>query len=217
MKHLKLFFALFAMLALGAGTAWGAEETITFEYDGSDVITKNTYSTTYAFHRWTATSTDGTIIYAGGKTSNANNGSAWGLRYANNRVGEVIGNIEPSYDASASWKTNIPSGAVGAIPGNIKQIKVFFHNATSGTRGCYILVSKNQIYADDLVPNTTPSGATKSSKLTSNDYAATPASQTYETSDGYKYFGVVSANSSFIGVKKIVVTYETSGSEETAV
>ncbi len=214
MKKIKLFFALFAMLALNVGNAWAAEETITFEYDGSDVITKNTYSTTYAFHRWTATSTDGTIIYAGGKTSNANNGSAWGLRYANNRVGEVIGNIEPSYDASASWKTNIPSGAVGAIPGNIKQIKVFFHNATSGTRGCYILVSKNQIYADDLVPNTTPSGATKSSKLTSNDYAATPASQTYETSDGYKYFGVVSANSSFIGVKKIVVTYETSGSTE---
>lgn len=214
-NFLKFFFALFAMLALGVGNAW-AEETITFEYDGSDVITKNTYSTTYALHRWTATSTDGTIIYAGGKTSNANNGSAWGLRYANNRVGEVIGNIEPSYDASASWKTNIPSGAVGAIPGNIKQIKVYFHNATSGTRGCYILVSKNQIYADNLVPNTTPSGATKSSKLTSNDYTATPASQTYETSDGYKYFGVVSANSSFIGVKKIVVTYETSGSEEPA-
>ncbi len=30
MKHLKLFFALFAMLALGVGNAWGAEETVTF-------------------------------------------------------------------------------------------------------------------------------------------------------------------------------------------
>ena len=29
MKHLKLFFALFAMLALGVTNAWGAEETYT--------------------------------------------------------------------------------------------------------------------------------------------------------------------------------------------
>ena len=28
MKHLKLFFALFAMLALGVTNAWGAEETL---------------------------------------------------------------------------------------------------------------------------------------------------------------------------------------------
>ena len=30
MKHLKLFFALFAMLALGVGNAWGAEETVSW-------------------------------------------------------------------------------------------------------------------------------------------------------------------------------------------
>ena len=29
-KHLKLFFALFAMLALGVGNAWGAEETVSW-------------------------------------------------------------------------------------------------------------------------------------------------------------------------------------------
>ena len=34
MKHLKLFFALFAMLALGVGNAWGAEETITLSSFG---------------------------------------------------------------------------------------------------------------------------------------------------------------------------------------
>ena len=33
MKHLKLFFALFAMLALGVGNAWGAEVTYTFNTD----------------------------------------------------------------------------------------------------------------------------------------------------------------------------------------
>ena len=30
MKHVKLFFALFAMLALGVGNAWGAEETVSW-------------------------------------------------------------------------------------------------------------------------------------------------------------------------------------------
>ena len=34
MKHLKLFFALFAMLALGVGNAWGEEATITFSEKG---------------------------------------------------------------------------------------------------------------------------------------------------------------------------------------
>ena len=33
MKHFKLFFALFAMLALGVGNAWGAEVTYTFNTD----------------------------------------------------------------------------------------------------------------------------------------------------------------------------------------
>ena len=34
MKHVKLFFALFAMLALGVGNAWGAEATIKFSEKG---------------------------------------------------------------------------------------------------------------------------------------------------------------------------------------
>ena len=45
MKHLKLFFALFAMLALGVGNAWGAEESFTIH----DKFTSTTmaYPTTY--------------------------------------------------------------------------------------------------------------------------------------------------------------------------
>ena len=46
MKHLKLFFALFAMLALGVGNAWGAEETYTYKFSsfsqGSPVEFTNT-------------------------------------------------------------------------------------------------------------------------------------------------------------------------------
>lgn len=42
MKHLKLFFALFAMLALGVSNAWGAEKTITLTY--SDFGLTNSYA-----------------------------------------------------------------------------------------------------------------------------------------------------------------------------
>ena len=47
MKHLKLFFALFAMLALGVGNAWGAEAsfTIKFKDNGSDASTALTATT----------------------------------------------------------------------------------------------------------------------------------------------------------------------------
>ena len=47
MKKLKLFFALFAMLALGVGNAWGAEAsfTIKFKDNGSDASTALTATT----------------------------------------------------------------------------------------------------------------------------------------------------------------------------
>ena len=55
MKKLKLFFALFAMLALGVGNAWGAEVTINFGSGSGDVnvndfniSTTDTYGTTWS-------------------------------------------------------------------------------------------------------------------------------------------------------------------------
>ena len=42
MKHLKLFFALFAMLALGVGNAWAEEATLSF----ADKAQRTSYSTT---------------------------------------------------------------------------------------------------------------------------------------------------------------------------
>lgn len=49
MKHVKLFFALFAMLALGVGNAWGAEETITLSTFGwSNASVQSSISATTA-------------------------------------------------------------------------------------------------------------------------------------------------------------------------
>ena len=55
MKHLKLFFALFAMLALGVGNAWGAEQTVKWTATsgalgkgiGSGTIKTGTYAWNY--------------------------------------------------------------------------------------------------------------------------------------------------------------------------
>ena len=44
MKHLKLFFALFAMLALGVGNAW-AEETLVYTLDGTQTGGSQDYAT----------------------------------------------------------------------------------------------------------------------------------------------------------------------------
>ena len=49
MKKIKLFFALFAMLALGVGNAWGAEETITLsDFGWSNASVQSSISATTA-------------------------------------------------------------------------------------------------------------------------------------------------------------------------
>ena len=196
LKH----YAFMLLFLLGSLNVWATDYSVTFQYSGTESITGNSYSTTYALHRWSATSTDGsTVIYAGAKASNANGDGAWGLRYASTRTGEMIGNINPSYDNSATWKNNVPS-AVGAIPGKIKQIQVYFKTSTSASRGCYILVGTSQIYADAIDPTSTPTGVVKSSKLTSSS-TSTAVSQSYNVSTtSYTYFGVVLAHhSTFLG------------------
>ena len=53
MKHLKLFFALFAMLALGVGNAWGAEwEKVTSapaDWSGEYLLVYESNSTAYVW------------------------------------------------------------------------------------------------------------------------------------------------------------------------
>ena len=61
MKKLKLFFALFAMLALGVGNAWGAEETVSLNA-GTHADSKIT---------WTAASGNITITQTKGSSSTA--------------------------------------------------------------------------------------------------------------------------------------------------
>ncbi|MBQ2438836.1 MAG: hypothetical protein II267_02995, partial [Paludibacteraceae bacterium] len=73
MKHLKLFFALFAMLALGVGNAWAAETTVSWTVSkdalgsgiGSGTITTGTYTWSYTRTLISGTSYTGTSLNSG--------------------------------------------------------------------------------------------------------------------------------------------------------
>ena len=69
MKHLKLFFALFAMLALGVGNAWGAEELYKTALFGSSYNSKKVGSYT---DTWTATNNGFTVTVVNANNNNNN-------------------------------------------------------------------------------------------------------------------------------------------------
>ena len=74
MKHVKLFFALFAMLALGVGNAWAADSTVTFGTDWNTVFGTN-YGGTFSPSKNALTLT-GTIdaVTLTAKNGNSTNG-----------------------------------------------------------------------------------------------------------------------------------------------
>ena len=80
MKHLKLFFALFAMLALNVGNAWGAEVTISYK-DIPDGYTATT-GTSGSFTKTVSATNDLTISYAGINTKSKATAAAHAYGYA---------------------------------------------------------------------------------------------------------------------------------------
>ena len=79
MKKIKLFFALFAMLALGVGNAWGAEASITFKDEGLS----NGVQYTDPFELDANT----TITFAGGSNDGKYYTTGYGIRtYGNGTI-----------------------------------------------------------------------------------------------------------------------------------
>ena len=106
MKHLKLFFALFAMLALGVGNAW-AEESFTIH--DKFASTTMAYATTYT---------------ADISVSDLNGG--------NSTVGISVLGVYKQAKAGTTFQTNKKSGHIkntSAIPGKITKI-VVSHNSS---------------------------------------------------------------------------------------
>ena len=80
MKHFKLFFALFAMLTLSVGNAWGAEVTISYK-DIPDGYTATT-GTSGSFTKTVSATNDLTISYAGINTKSKATAAAHAYGYA---------------------------------------------------------------------------------------------------------------------------------------
>ena len=193
MKHLKLFFALFAMLALGVGNAWGAEVTETIKMKGFGGKTNNAYQNVTV----SGTSDAGTAMVA-----YAYNGSTGQVR--GNKT-TIAGASVTSADANKNWSLYNSEAMAGAI----KSIKIT--QTATGTNKF-----QNQMYVS---LGTTTQGAvtviTNAQQHTSLD--ANTITFDIDPSKGYTYFKLLStkkfATGTIAGVE-VKVTYETAGGDE---
>ena len=168
MKHLKLFFALFAMLALGVGNAWGAEVTETIKMKGFGGKTNNAYQNVTV----SGTSDAGTAMVA-----YAYNGSTGQVR--GNKT-TIAGASVTSADANKNWSLYNSEAMAGAI----KSIKIT--QTATGTNKF-----QNQMYVS---LGTTTQGAvtviTNAQQHTSLD--ANTITFDIDPSKGYTYFKLLS-------------------------
>ena len=188
MKHLKLFFALFAMLALGVGNAWAEDVTETIKMKGFAGITSSGYQNVTK----TGASDKGTAMVA-----YAYNGSTGQVR--GNKT-TVAGASVTSADANKNWSLYNSEAMAGAI----KSITIT--QTATGTNKF-----QNQMYVS---LGTTTQGAvtaiTNAQQHTSLD--ANTITFDIDPSKGYTYFKLLStkkfATGTIAGVE-VKVTYET--------
>ena len=193
MKHLKLFFALFAMLALGVTNAWGEEVTETIMMKGFGGKTNNAYQNVTV----SGTSDAGTAMVA--YAYNGNNGQVRGNKTT------VAGASVTSEDKNKNWSL-YNSEAMG---GAIKSITIT-QTATGSNK------FQNEMYVSLGTTSqgsvTTITNAQKHTSLTTSTIQFD-----IDPTKGYTYFKLLSTKS-FTGgsVANVVVTvtYETSGGSE---
>ena len=82
MKHLKLFFALFAMLALGVGNAWAQTKTDIMFAKGFGSYTTNSYSAAGTDRTAVANSTNATSVKYAMQVFNGSTGALRGNQSA---------------------------------------------------------------------------------------------------------------------------------------
>ena len=188
MKHFKLFFALFAMLALGVGNAWGAEVTETIKMKGFGGKTNNAYQNVTV----SGTSDAGTAMVA-----YAYNGSTGQVR--GNKT-TVAGASVTSADANKNWSLYNSEAMAGAI----KSITIT--QTATGTNKF-----QNQMYVS---LGTTTQGAVTAIATAQQHTSLDANTITFDIdpSKGYTYFKLLSTkkfgSGSLAGVE-VKVTYET--------
>lgn len=197
---------LLLFLLVGNIGAWAQTKTLTYTFNQGDKdnITTNSWGTSYIAHRFTASNEDVTV-YMGGVLGLQS--SAMAMRCTNARKGEMIGNINPTYDASTNY--TIPADAVGAIPGKITKITVTI--AAREDRGIYIYAGTQQLVGNDTDPTSdfyTANGGVKSSILKGTTNKGGTYFVDYGAETNYTYFAITGANSGYTAISKIEITYE---------
>ena len=112
MKHLKLFFALFAMLALGVGNAWGAETLYKTALFGANYNSKKVSSYT---DTWTATNNAFTVTVVNANNNNNDwayikmgrkNNTSVGSITTNAAIDKAVSKVSLTIDALTATKIN---------------------------------------------------------------------------------------------------------------
>ena len=192
MKKLKLFFALFAMLALGTGTAWGAEVTETIMMKGFGGKTNNAYQNVTV----SGTSDAGTAMVA--YAYNGSNGQVRGNKTI------VAGASVTSEDKNKNWSL-YNSEAMG---GSIKSITVT-QTATGVNK------FQNNLYVSLGTSSQGDVTAITNAQKQDAGGTANEINFTIDASNGYTYFKLLSSekfvSNSIAGVV-VTVTYETASS-----
>lgn len=216
---MKKVFAFVSLFALGLSSAIGLNlfdnqleskevdatpvlvtKTATIDYK-SDTITGNPNSSKYYDHRYVY-DFNGTNVYFGGIHS------VQSSSFAVRKDVSILGNIDPSFDAGADWKDNMPNNATGAIPGAINQIKVTLLNETSVSRGLTLYLGTSQINRDAFPEGLSFYGTSESG----TGYTYEPETRTYtipvDSENNYTYFAFNQrTNDSYTGILSIEVSY----------
>ncbi|MEE1070002.1 MAG: BACON domain-containing carbohydrate-binding protein [Paludibacteraceae bacterium] len=192
MKKLKLFFALFAMLALGVGNAWAEEVTETIMMKGFGGKTNNAYQNVTV----SGTSDAGTAMVA--YAYNGSNGQVRGNKTI------VAGASVTSEDKNKNWSL-YNSEAMG---GSIKSITVT-QTATGVNK------FQNNLYVSLGTSSQGDVTAIKNAQKQDAGGTANEINFTIDASNGYTYFKLLSTekfvSNSIAGVV-VTVTYETASS-----
>ena len=149
MKHLKLFFALFAMLALGVGNAWAQTKTDIMFAKGFGGYTTNSYSSAGTDRTAVANSTDATSV-------------KYAMQVFNGSTGALRGNQSAAKSNFSCRNTTTYDGYY------ISQVSLTVSGGTidGSTNGRSVVYFGTSAYGNPN--NTTPSGtATKASPASS--------------------------------------------------
>ena len=158
MKHLKLFFALFAMLALGVGNAWGAEKTYTFTSkswgDSESAWTSNKDGGQLTSGRGVQIST--TYSGAGATSKNEfNNVSKVVVVYSTNASkGAGTINVQIGSNAQKSYTVTTTGGTTD------RNAELSFSPEESGKIKLTVNCTTNSIYIKSIKIETVEGGAT---------------------------------------------------------